>query len=159
MSIATATRERTFVVCHVGNRNFALSAEQIVELAPPVRLHTFSHTTPHIAGVIVRRGCIVSVHDTLAPIKAHSSAHRFYLIAKRASGGAYALGAIPVDGECQMVVGEMLPVEPDRPRYVCGSLKLGAELLDVLDFDALIASRLPDSEAIAAQEGNRGAAS
>ena len=53
----------SFVLLQVGDHRFALPADIVAELAPPVRLHTFPHTSPLLAGVIVRRGHIVPVYD------------------------------------------------------------------------------------------------
>ena len=87
MSGAENRERKSWVLLHVGNRRFALPAESVVELAPPVRLHDFPHTSRLIAGVIVRRGRIVPVYD-VAPVLCgrESSVHRFYLIAERAFG-------------------------------------------------------------------------
>ena len=63
IDIANA-KENSFVLLQIGNRRVALPAAHVAELAPPVRLHTFPHTTPLLAGVIVRRGRIVPVFDT-----------------------------------------------------------------------------------------------
>ena len=55
MSAAANQARKSWVLLHVGNRRFALPAESVIELAPPVRLHNFPHTSQLIAGVIVRR--------------------------------------------------------------------------------------------------------
>ncbi len=67
MSIQENRERKSWVLLHVGNRRFALPAESVMELAPPVRLHNFPHTSRLIAGVIVRRGRIVPVYD-VAPV-------------------------------------------------------------------------------------------
>ena len=53
----------SFVLLHIGERRFALPASRVTELAPPVRLHKFPHTSARVSGVIVRRGKIVPVCD------------------------------------------------------------------------------------------------
>ena len=55
-------RQREFLRA-AADRSSPLGAARraVAELAPPVRLHTFPHTTPLFAGVIVRRGRIVPV--------------------------------------------------------------------------------------------------
>jgi len=140
MIVAETASRSSFVLLQVGARRFALPAEMVAELAPPVKLHTFPHTSPSVAGVIVRRRRIVPVYDA-GPLLGgkSSSGQRFYLIARRDFGGASELGAILVSGECEMATGEMRP-QADRPAYVAGTLAVGEESLDVLDLEALLAS-------------------
>ena len=130
-----------FVLLQVGDRRVALRSEVVSELAPPVRLHVFPHSSRFITGVIVRRGRIVPVYDAnsiFAPQK--SSAQRFYLITHRRLGKTAELGAIPVNGECELISAEMQPPAAERPAYVTGTIAVGEELLDVLDLEAFIAS-------------------
>jgi chemotaxis signal transduction protein len=133
---------RSFVLLHVGEKRFALTAEIVAELAPPVRLHMFPHTSPLVAGVIVRRGHIVPVYDAGPVLAGRSfSAHRFFLIARRSFSAAHELSAIPVNGECELASGTVTPPRPDCPPCVCGVLQVGEERIDVLDFEALVSSR------------------
>ena len=62
---ASANREATskFVLFPMGEKRFALPADVVTELAQPDTLQTFPHTTPLLAGVLVRRGCVVPVFD------------------------------------------------------------------------------------------------
>lgn len=145
VDFATA-KENSFVLLQIGHRRVALSATLVAELAPPVRLHTFPHTTPLLAGVIVRRGRVVPVIDT-EPILGGKSplSHRFYLIAHRQVGSSNELGAIPVNGECELASGEMRPPAMDRPAYVAGTLAVGDDLLDVLNLDAFSAANSASS--------------
>jgi chemotaxis signal transduction protein len=142
---ATANQTRkSWVLLHIGNRRFALPAESVMELAPPVRLHNFPHTSKLIAGVIVRRGRIVPVYD-VAPVLCgrESSVHRFYLIAERAFGpdtGANEPSAIPVNGECELANGEMQPCGENAAPYFAGSLVIEGENIDVLDMQKLVTS-------------------
>jgi len=130
--------QRSFVVLQIGPRRFALPAETVVELAPPVRLHRFPHTSPLLAGVIVRRGRIVPVYDAASLLLGRpSTAQRFYLIA-RSRGNQ--LGAIAVNGECELASGEILPPAGDRSAWVAGTLALPDDSVEVLDFSALAAS-------------------
>ena len=62
MTVAENADRSSFVLLQVGERRFALLSNIVTELAPPVRLHTFPHTSPLVAGVIVRRGHIVPVY-------------------------------------------------------------------------------------------------
>jgi chemotaxis signal transduction protein len=144
MSAAENHARKSWVLLHVGNRRFALPAESVMELAPPVRLHNFPHTSRFIAGVIVRRGRIVPVYD-VAPVLCgrESSVHRFYLIADRAFGPGHAAGeasAIPVNGECELATGEMQPPQENAPPYFAGTLAIENENIDVLDLQKLVTS-------------------
>ena len=62
-----------------------------------------------------------------------SSSQRFYLIARWQTGNATDLGAIPVDGECELATGEMQPPAMDRPAYVAGTLAVGEDSFDVIE--------------------------
>jgi chemotaxis signal transduction protein len=148
MSGAENRERKSWVLLHVGNRRFALPAESVVELAPPVRLHDFPHTSRLIAGVIVRRGRIVPVYD-VAPVLCgrESSVHRFYLIAERAFGKGSEAGAIPVNGECELATGEMQPPKADAPAYFAGKLAIEGEDIDVLDLQKLVSVSRHDSHA------------
>jgi chemotaxis signal transduction protein len=144
MSAAPNHARKSWVLLHVGNRRFALPAESVIELAPPVRLHNFPHTSKLIAGVIVRRGRIVPVYD-VAPILCgrESSVHRFYLIADRAFGAspeASEASAIPVNGECELANGEMQPRDENAPPYFAGTLAIENENISVLDLQMLVTS-------------------
>ncbi len=149
MTPTQTTEHDSFVLLHASGRRFALPARIIVELAPPVRLHTFPHTSSNVTGVIVRRGRIVPVYDAGAEFLKLASSHRFYLIAECATGRQTELGAIPVDGECEMATGEVQAAEPNRPKYISGSLNLGTESVDILDFNALVAARAVNTSATA----------
>lgn len=142
MSAVEHSSKHSYVLLHVGNRRFALRSELVEELAPPVRLHHFPNSTALIAGVIVRRGRIVPVYD-VAPVLCgrESSVHRFYLVARRNFGMESEASAIPVNGECELANGEMLPRLIDDPDYFSGSLQVGDEKIQVLNLEALVSSR------------------
>jgi hypothetical protein len=125
MKSAGQPAERSFVVFQMDTRRFALPAGDIVELAPPVRLHMFPHTTPLLKGVIVRRGRIVPVYDAAVLGGRGASTHRFFLIARNDARTGSELAAIPVAGECELVSGELQPA-PSRPAYVSGTLAIDA---------------------------------
>jgi len=153
-SFASAGRS-SFVLLQVGERRFALPADTVSELAPPVRLHKFPHSSALVAGVIVRRGRIVPVYD-VAPVLLgmQSPLHRFYLIAQRQFGDTVEPSAIPVNGECELATGEVLPPSAGRPPYVVGTLTVGSDTVDVLDFESLVAqqsSRANDTSTAEAQ--------
>lgn len=137
----------SFVLLHLGGRQFALHANTIAELAPPVHLHTFSHTSTMVCGVIVRRSRIVPVYDASPVlIGKRSIAHRFYLIGRRGFGGASELSAIPIDGECELVNGELQPRTSEDPAYVTGRVAVGDDFVSVLDFEALVSHEQQSSE-------------
>ena len=146
MSAHESHTRKSWVLLHVGNRRFALPAESVMELAPPVRLHNFPHTSRLIAGVIVRRGRIVPVYD-VSPVLCgrESSVHRFYLIAERTFGNASEASAIPVNGECELATSEMLPPEENAPPYFAGTLAIENENIDVLDLQKLVSAEFHNS--------------
>lgn len=129
----------SFVLLQIGGRRVALPAGIVAELAPPVRLHSFPHTTPLVVGVIVRRGRIVPVYDAGPVLLGKKSlAHRFYLIARRKFGKDNEPSAIPLNGECELAMGKMQPPEAGRPNYISGTLTVGESSVDVLDLEALV---------------------
>src|SRR5271163_1954561 len=129
--------ENTFVVLHMGERRLALPSGLIAELAPPVRLHKFPTTSPHISGVIVRRKKIVPVYDFRNFLGGRkSSANLFYLIARCAVGGSSELCAMPVNGECELLSGAFQPATMEDSEYVLGRLAVGEEHFEVLNLDA-----------------------
>ena len=141
-----ANSPASFVLLQLGGRRFALDAGIVTELAPPVRLHTFPHTSPILSGVIVRRSHIVPVYDaSTILVGKRSSVHRFYLIARREFGQTSELVAIPVDGECELSSGEMMPAQPGQPAYIKGRLTVGDEIIDVLDFDSVVTQTPADT--------------
>ena len=142
-----------FVLLQVADRRVALPAHLVSELAPPVKLHVFPHSSRFITGVIVRRGRIVPVYDANSVFaQRNSSAQRFYLITNRLLGKVAELGAIPVNGECELVSAEMQPPTVERPTYVAGTIAVGEELLDVLDLEAFIASNSSGADNSAAAQ-------
>ena len=131
----------TYVLLQLANRRFALRSAIVSELAPPVRLHTFPHTSPLVSGVIVRRGRIVPVYDVASILLGRSSSvHRFYLIARRNFPGGPEASAIPVSGECELVTAELQEVSDDTRPHISGCLFIDGEPIEVLNFDALLAS-------------------
>lgn len=142
MTLGASSSPESFILMQLGERRFALPANIVTELAPPVRLHTFPHASPLVSGVIVRRARIVPVYDASSVLVGKQvSSHRFYLIARREFGKFSELSAIPVDGECELGTGEMQPPPSGKPHYVAGVLPIGEESLDVLNFEALVTSQ------------------
>src|SRR5258708_36829716 len=105
MSQPAESEVQSFVLLRLGERRFALAANQIAELVPPSRVFRFPHRTPEVEGVIVRRGRIVPGCDVGERLIGKSlKSRRLYLIAlRRARGKAECVG-IPVNGECELCV-------------------------------------------------------
>ena len=141
MTTTAAIEKNSFVLLHLGRRRFGLPAAIITELAPPVKLHSFAHETPMLAGVIVRRGRIIPVYD-VTPVLAGKKLpdRRFFLVASRKIDGQDELSAIPVEGECELVNAELFPSPEDSPKYVAGVLAIGEETIEVLDFEKLVST-------------------
>jgi chemotaxis signal transduction protein len=139
MTAAENADRNSFVLLQVGERRFALPAGIVDELAPPVRLHTFPHTSALVAGVIVRRGHIVPVYDVASTLLGReSSSHRFYLIAQRAFGKESEASAIPLNGECELATAEVHAPEEGRPAYISGTLEIAEETVELLNFEELV---------------------
>jgi chemotaxis signal transduction protein len=136
----------TFVLLKLGERRFALPADNVEELAASSSLQTFPHTTPLVEGVIVRRGRVIPVRDLARVLVGRTSPlHRFYLIARQRHGSVWEPNAIPVTGDCELLSGMIaLPADEGSPAYISGSLDLDGEKISILDldkFDAMPASR------------------
>ncbi len=127
-----------FVVFAIGTKRFALPAEGVAELVAPGQLHRFPHTTPRLSGVILRRGHIVPVCDVAEVLVGPGAPlRRFYLLARRRFGTGQEWNAIPVTGECELVEADLMPRSEDRPEFVRGSISVGGEQLEVLEFEKL----------------------
>lgn len=157
MNSASASAN-SYVLAQLGNLRFALSADTIVELAPSTPLHQFPHTSAILLGVIVRRSRIVPVFDAAAMLVGrHSSAHHFYLIARRNLGHSMSeLSAIPVDAECELASAELQPSEAGQPAYIRGRIAVGDELIDVLDFETLVAQTAIEPGSAQSRAGDQG---
>jgi chemotaxis signal transduction protein len=130
----------SFVLLRIGAHRFALPAALVAELAPPVKLHAFPHTSNSVSGVIIRRRHILPVYDAGSLLLGkEASGQQFYLVA-RCAGEKKELSAIPVSGECEMATGQIQPPDNDSPAHVAGTLVIGEESVDVLNLEALIAS-------------------
>ena len=128
----------SFVLFPLGERRFALPAEQVAELARPGRLQEFPHTTPSLAGVLVRRGRIVPVCDIAhLLVGPNPPARRFYLMA-HADGVRDEWMAIPVTGECELASSEVTIAPSAAPPYVIGTLRIGEEHIPLVDLAKLV---------------------
>src|SRR5690349_17036819 len=130
------------VLFPIGAKRFALPSRIVSELARPGRLQAFPHTTPHMMGVLLRRGQIVPVCDIAQVLSGGSSnQQRFFLIAERTvQDGAREWVALPVDGECELSNTPILPRTGKLPGYVQGLLSLPDEIVEVLDLEKVIAA-------------------
>jgi chemotaxis signal transduction protein len=136
----------SFVVFQIGTRRVAVARERVAELIASPVLFSFPHTTPLIVGVALRRGRIVPVLD-LGPglLGEPSPAARFFLVVERAISNVSERCAIPVQGECELVSGIMLPAAT-QDSFVTGSLDLKGEAIDVLDLEQTIAASARSEE-------------
>jgi chemotaxis signal transduction protein len=140
MSADKSSLVPSFVVFQVGTRRVALPRDCIAELIASPILFSFPHTTPLLSGVVLRRGRIVPVLD-LGPglLGVPSPPARFFLVVERRISNSSERCAIPVQGECELVAGIMLPVA-GQDEFVTGSLALNDEQIDVLDLEKAIAA-------------------
>jgi chemotaxis signal transduction protein len=136
--------ETKFVLFPIGKKRFALPADEVTELAQPDRLQTFPHTTPLLAGVLVRRGRVVPVFDAAQILVGpNAPARKFYLIVTRHFDKAEEWTAVPVSGECELTTRELLPRTARLPEYVTGLLDLnGGEIVEVLDMKKLASAEV-----------------
>src|SRR6266851_7146819 len=153
MNTETGSLVPSFVVFQVGTRRVALSRDSVAELIASPLLFSFPHTTPLVTGVVLRRGRIVPVLD-LGPglLGAPSPPARFFLVVERHISNISEGCAIPVQGECELVAGIMLPAT-GQDDFVSGTLALNDEQIDVLDLEkAIAAGARSEAEPILAAE-------
>ena len=129
---------QSFVLLRLGERRFAVTANQIAELVAPSRIFRFPHGTPEVEGVILRRGRIVPVCDVAEKlIGKNLKSRRFYLIVQRRYGQQTEWVALPVTGDCELINAEMtLPSDTDAP-HVAGWLSHAGDVIEVLNLAAL----------------------
>jgi chemotaxis signal transduction protein len=139
LNARTNNQVPSFVVLQVGTRRVALPREGVAELIASPLIYTFPHTTPLIAGVVLRRGRILPVLDLGPGVSgALSPSTRFFLVVERHISNAIEKCAIPVQGACELVSGIMVPAA-DLDGYVTGHLDLNGEQIEVLDLEKAIA--------------------
>jgi chemotaxis signal transduction protein len=129
---------QSFVLLRLGERRFAVAAACISELVAPSRIFRFPHRTKEIEGVILRRGRIVPVCDVAEKLIGKSlMSRRFYLIAQRRYAAQTEWVALPVTGDCELILSEMTPAgEADMP-HVAGWLSHDGDVIEVLNLVAL----------------------
>jgi chemotaxis signal transduction protein len=129
---------RSCVLLRLGERRFALAADQVAELAAPSRIFRFPHKTPEIDGIILRRGRVVPVCDIAEQlIGAKLKQRRFYLIARRRQAEALDWVALPVSGECELIQAELTQASPSDSPHVAAWLSHDGEVIEVLNLNAL----------------------
>ncbi len=138
MSLASELELQAFVLLRLGERRFAVAANQIAELVAPSRVFRFPHRTSRIEGVILRRGRIVPVCDVAESlIGKRLASRRFYLIVVRHYGMQSEWIAVPVTGECELINSEMSAASTTDAAHVAGWLSHDGDVIEVLNIDAL----------------------
>jgi chemotaxis signal transduction protein len=138
MTVSAELELQTFVLLRLGERRFAVSSGQIVELVAPSRVFRFPHHTPKIEGVILRRGRIVPVCDVAEPlIGKRLTSRRLYLIATRHYGAQTEWVALPVTGECELINAELMAAGASDEPHVGGWISHAGDVIEVLNLDAL----------------------
>jgi len=113
MSWAEQLDARSCVLLRLGDRRFALAADQVSELVAPSRMFRFAHRTPGIDGVILRRGRVVPVCDVAEKLTGKRlTSRRYYLISKRRQEGTTDWVALPVSGDCELIQADLTPAAP-----------------------------------------------
>ena len=129
---------RSCVLLRLGERRFALAAEDIAELVAPSRVYRFAHRTPGIDGVILRRGRVVPVCDVAEKLVGKKLTYRrFYLVAMQRRGANLDWVALPVSGECELITADLTPASESDSPHVAAWLSHDGEVIEVLNLDAL----------------------
>jgi chemotaxis signal transduction protein len=126
------------VLLRLGERRFALAADQVAELAAATRIFRFAQNTPEIDGVILRRGRVVPVCDVSEKLTGKKlGKRRFYLIATRRHGKTLDWIALPVSGDCELIRADLTPAAPSDSPHVAAWLSHDGEVIEVLNLNAL----------------------
>ena len=144
MSFSEQLDSRSCVLLRLGERRFALAAEQVTELVAPSRIFRFAHRTSQIDGVILRRGRVVAVCDLAETLTGKRLAmRRFYLIATRGRQSAADWVALPVSGECELIQADLTPAGASDSPHVAAWLSHDGEVIEVLNLSALTPGGVP----------------
>jgi chemotaxis signal transduction protein len=129
---------RSCVLLRLGERRFALAAEQVSELVAPTRIFRFPHQTAELDGVILRRSRIIPVCDLAEQLTGKRlQSRRFYLVAMRQQGASRESIAIPVSGDCELIQADLTPASTSDSPHVAAWLSHGGEVIEVLNLEAL----------------------
>jgi chemotaxis signal transduction protein len=129
---------QSFVLLRLGERRFAIAATQVAELVAPSRIFRFPHRTPKLEGVILRRGRIIPVCDVAESLLGRSLAsRRFFLIAVRHYANQDEWVALPVSGDCELIIAEMTPASEHDAPHVSGWISHNGEVIEALSLDAV----------------------
>ena len=129
---------RSCVLLRLGDRRFALAADQVSELVSPSRMFRFAHATPEIDGVILRRGRVVPVCDVAEKLVGKRlTSRRYYLISRRRPEGTADWIALPVSGDCELIHADLTPASPSDSPHVAAWLSHAGEVIEVLNLAAL----------------------
>jgi chemotaxis signal transduction protein len=141
MSWMEQSDTRSCVLLRLGERRFALTADQVAELAAPSRIFRFAHRTPEIEGVILRRGRVVPVCDVAEQLTGKRlTQRRFYLIAARRHENNLDWVALPVTGECELIHADLTPAGRTDAPHVAGWISHNGEVIEVLNLKAVTPS-------------------
>jgi chemotaxis signal transduction protein len=138
MSWTDQNDSRSCVLLRLGERTFALGADQVAELVAPSRIFRFPHCTLELDGVILRRGKVVPVCDLAEKLTGKRlNSRRFYLVAQRQQTTGRETVAIPVSGECELIRADLIPAAPSDSPHVAAWLSHNGEVVEVLNLAAL----------------------
>jgi chemotaxis signal transduction protein len=136
------------VLLRLGERRFAVVADQVAELVAPSRIFRFPNCTPEVDGVILRRGRTVPVCDLSEKLTGKRlTTRRFYLIAMRPHGPAKETVALPVSGECELIRADLTPAGKSDSPHVAAWLSHDGEVIEVLNLVALTPGVTPEGAA------------
>jgi len=148
MSWMEQSDTRSCVLLRLGERRFALTADQVAELAAPSRIFRFAHRTPEIEGVILRRGRVVPVCDVAEQLTGKRlTQRRFYLIAARRHENSLDWVALLVTGECELIHADLTPAGRTDAPHVAGWISHNGEVIEVLNLKAVTPSASPETTA------------
>jgi len=138
MTVAAEFAPQSFVLLRLGERRFAIAATQVAELVAPSRIFRFPNRTPKLEGVVLRRGRIIPVCDVAESLLGRSLAsRRFYLIAVRHYANQKEWVALPVTGDCELIIAEMTPASENDAPHVAGWISHNGEVIEALNLGAL----------------------
>ena len=137
------------VLLRIGERTFALPADQVAELVSPSRIFRFPNRTTELDGVMLRRGRVVPICDLAEKLTGKRLlSRRFYLIAWRQQRGSRETVALPVSGECELIRADLTPAGSSDSPHVAAWLSHGGEVVEVLNLNALTPEIIPGAPSV-----------